>query len=149
MHFSFVMASSPYRSPVRVRPGPSVARLSSGEQPIKAKLLAVMSVYGRGLLLEVLLVALVAVLEVLRILVLGILVVLVVGMLLLEVLLVELALVVKLVLLDVDVLLGDDVEDEESEGDGVEDVVVEVEDVEDEESKDVVVEVEDVEEEGI
>jgi hypothetical protein len=39
------MASSAYSTPLRVRPGPSVACRSSGEQPTKAKPLAVMSVY--------------------------------------------------------------------------------------------------------
>jgi hypothetical protein len=50
------MASSAYRAPVRVRPGPSVACRSSGAQPTKAKPLAVSSVYGSGLLLAVALV---------------------------------------------------------------------------------------------
>src|ERR1700750_2616164 len=50
MHFPLVMRSSAYRGPVSVRPGPSVARRSSGAQPTKAKPKDVMSVYGRGVL---------------------------------------------------------------------------------------------------
>src|SRR6187402_2274287 len=53
IHFPSVILSSPKRLPVRVRPGPSVALVSSGAQPTKAKRLAVMSVYGRELVLGV------------------------------------------------------------------------------------------------
>ena len=79
-----------------------MARPSSGAQPTKAKPLAVMSVYGRGVLLVV---------EVL--LVLMVLVVLVVVLLLEVLLLLE----VVLPMLDVDVLLGNDEEDDDEEDD--------------------------------
>lgn len=56
MHFSSVIASSAYRLPESVRPFRPVGSVrSSGAQPMKAKDLAVMSVYGRaeGVLLVV------------------------------------------------------------------------------------------------
>jgi len=48
MHFSLVMVSSPRTEPLRTRPGPSVARRSSGAQPRKAKPEEVRSLKGRG-----------------------------------------------------------------------------------------------------
>ena len=110
MHFPFVIVSSAKRAALRVRPRlPSVARLSSGEQPKNEKPLPVSSVKGRGVLtvVEVLLVLLLVLVPVVLV-VLAVLVVLRLELLVLLLLL--------LLLLFIDVEEEDEDEDDDDDG---------------------------------